>query len=266
MSQNHCIVCSEIVAVTSISDFIQCIGPCKLFTHQKCSGIPKSSVKLFNELPNVHYYCTVCNVTVKEFRESLADIRASIDKLSDRVENHTTVAAASSSFPTLLESVEMPRNNKRRRTDVPIATERSIPNTAASPRVPPRRNLCVGSTVCDSLKSVEQRKSIVATMFHPSTQSTELAKFIAGKLNLDADSPTIRCSLLLPKDKTVADLNWVSFRVSVPESSFEALQDAALWPKGVMVREFVYRPRRFASQPTVAHLHPAPDPSSPSSS
>lgn len=247
---SNCAVCSEAVALTSMGDVVRCDGACMMYTHQKCAGIPKSVIKIVNETPNLRYFCPKCMSNDQEIRVSLSDIKDAISSVSERLDKVVVNVAAAPPTPFQLEFPELLRNSKRRRTDIPSVSE--PPPTAVSPRAPPRRNLLVGSTVCDDVKTIEQRKSVVASMIHPSTEPSHLQSFLLKQLNLPADSTLIRCSLLLPKGKTAAEFNWVSFRVSAPESSFMSLQKAELWPKGVVVREFVQRPR--AAQPLGAFL------------
>lgn len=242
---NRCIVCAESVGVASISEYVQCEGPCKLFTHQKCSGVPKSALKFFNEFPNVHYYCEACNNTVKEFREGLADIQKSIDNLRDQVMNKTTNAAMLTASPRIVERPVQAgiSSVKRRRVGEPSTPTWPLIQSSFKPPVSPRRNLFVGSLASEIVTSVEQRKSLVATMLHPSTKPDQLEAFLNKQLELPENQHHIRCSLMLPRGKDVSELDYVSFRVSAPESAYNRLCDAVNWPRGVIVREFKMMPR-----------------------
>lgn len=241
-----CVVCTESVPVSTATDFVQCSGPCKQFLHQKCAGLPKSTLKIVNETPNLGliFHCKTCFIVVKDLRDSLADLKNSIDSLSVRA-SQSVPATAALPFSAIVAEQEERAAGKRRRVDVHHqSTTPSMPSpwqTVA--RKSQRRNLCVGSTACDSLKSVEARKSLVASMLHPTTVPADLEQFIKKQLNLAENSDTLRCTPLIPKGKTAADLDFVSFRISAPESTILQLQDAACWPNGVVVREFQPRPR-----------------------
>lgn len=54
----------------------------------------------------------------------------------------------------------------------------------------------------------------------------------------------VRCVRLVPKDKDVSQLSFVSFKIVVPLELFESIKDPALWPSYVAVREFVESPPR----------------------
>lgn len=249
----YCVVCTEVVSLAVLGEYVRCDGMCKMYTHQKCAAIPRSVIKCVNETPSLHYYCTKCTTKECDLLVSVAEIKEAIGALSTRFDNIVDNVAAAPPTPFRSEFPELSRTSKRRRMDLPTPPDHPPP-TVSSHTIN-RPNLLVGSTVCDGVKSVEQRKSVVASMIHPSTEPAQLESFLIKQLKLPDDSKQIRCTLLLPKGKTAAELNWVSFRVSAPDSSFALLQNAALWPQGVVVREFVQRPR--ALQPLGAFLPPA---------
>lgn len=62
-------------------------------------------------------------------------------------------------------------------------------------------------------------------------------------LKLSDDDNSLRCSFLIPAGRKVEDLDYLSFKIGVPESMFSMLLRPELWPKGVRIRAFVPRTR-----------------------
>lgn len=83
----------------------------------------------------------------------------------------------------------------------------------------------------------ERRKSVVSNI-GCSITADHLTKYVADELNIGME--LIRVT---PMNKNSQRFNSLQYRISVPESQFEFLMMPSTWPKGVRVREYVFKPR-----------------------
>lgn len=109
----------------------------------------------------------------------------------------------------------------------------------------PQAECIVGSCndVDDTIKAVPEKKYIYASKFSNNTLPAALSKFLCGKLVVSEDD--IDCRLLVSANKDVSLLNYVSFKIGVDPNLFKKLMQPDIWPSGVLVREFFYRPKNF---------------------
>lgn len=244
-----CASCSELSSV--IDEVITCNGPCNSAVCRSCAGLSKAAVKIVYECKNVHFYCNSCNgVSIKDVAISLVDVNQKLNKLTEYVvANSLKIPAPSMSF---LNDVDSGASSlKRRRVDnIASGPRAATPNHIRQSLV--QAPLLTGSTATTDLMSVEERKVVVASMLHPTTDVGKLTTFLNKQLKLDKDSSSIRCQLLLPVGRTVEQLDYVSFKISVPEPLYPLLLFAEVWPKGVTLRDFVFR--RFNSRPLGSFL------------
>lgn len=89
----------------------------------------------------------------------------------------------------------------------------------------------------DELCSVEPLKSVVVSQLHPNTTDAKLVDFIVRKLAVNGD--VIKTKALIPRDLKRDELSFISYKLMVPESLYKSILSAALWPKGIVVRDFV---------------------------
>lgn len=264
----NCGVCTEVI--TALPDSIKCDGPCNMSIHAKCASLTRTAIKIINESSNLLFLCDHCKLfSFKEITDHLLAIKTSISNLSDAMSAQsertakltdevaantikTDKLASSSMTPVsvLRQNGQTSISQKRRRMDASPSAPRN-----ASP-APLARNLVVGSAenAC-GLQSVEPRKIVVASQLHNSTTVEQLKAFISEKLATGGNQNTIRCNMMLPNGRSVEDVDFLSFKVSVPESLYDRLLNADIWPKGVTVREFVHR---NANTRRLGHFLPAP--------
>lgn len=246
MTNHSCIVCAEAVTPHPVTtDFVVCSGPCKRYTHQKCSGVPKTVINIMNTGQSLRYFCAPCRNAEASQDAMLLDMKASIEKLTTTVDMLVQQSVVD-------KEVSTNAAGKRRRVDDgqpptawpsigSVASPRRVPNL--QPRPPPKRELLIGSSESDTVQTVASRKSVVASMLHPMTEPPQLEAFLRTKLALAKDSPDIRCTLLIPAGRKREELSFIAMRVSATEAAFAKLLEPTTWPMGVSVREFVTKPR-----------------------
>lgn len=252
-----CKVCSEVV-ICSASDTVQCSGACNANFHVRCAGLSvfsKAAVKMLNESPNLSWFCCDCmSFKVKDVARSLAEIKQSMNKVIETVES--TKVAVASCGPPYSPAISGPSFNcagtvsslKRRRVGHG-SVEQSIARSPA-----PLQLQITGSRTDDAIKikAVESRKLIVVSQLHPTTTAGEMSEYLNAHLKVEN---TIRANLLLPRGRSLEELDYVSVKLSVPESLYDLLMAPEVWPKGVTVREFISRPR-ILGQPLGSFLPP----------
>jgi hypothetical protein len=111
-------------------------------------------------------------------------------------------------------------------------------------------NFFVGTSndASDGIAAVEERRFLVLSRIHPDTTSDKIVNFIRRKTGLT----NIRCHLMIPRGKTVNELEYVSFKVGVEVDDYSTLMVPELWPAKVLVRDFEKRNRRL--KPTFARF------------
>lgn len=243
-----CGECNEIV--TAIPDSIACRNRgCNIVYHARCAGFSRSKLSIITESASLRWFCNACCeatqsppvIATVDVSTQLIAIHDSITKLADAIVKPPM-------WPTVLSSA---KSSKRRRViDSDESLESNVPPTPRS------GDIVIGSAESNEvLQVVEPRKNLVASMLHPSTESEQLEVFLKEKLNVSADSSEIRIHKLVPAGTDLAKLDYVSFKVSVPGHRFDEFMSPTIWPKGVRVREFEFRPRKSRS---VAVFLPAP--------
>lgn len=244
----NCKKCNE--DITAVPDSVNCAYPsCNNSFHMKCVGLSRTLLNFITNSPNVHFTCDDCTNGVfvlarkqtptvpDSMATDLADIKKSLEILS------STMSTASS-WPI---QDKLGSKSKRSRyeldtdgntTPIPLVKSK-LATTAAD------KEVVVGSADANGLQIVEQRKLIVASMLHPSTEPEMLMEFLTTKLELPTNSSSIRVSKLLPAGVDPNTLDFISFKISVPTSMYEPIMKTAIWPKGVTVREFQNRPKKL---------------------
>jgi hypothetical protein len=99
-----------------------------------------------------------------------------------------------------------------------------------------KTNFFVGTSndALDGIAAVEEMRFLVLSRIHPDTTSDKIANCIRRKTGIT----NIRCHLIIPRGKTVNELEYVSFKVGVEAANCPMLMVPDLWPANVLVRDF----------------------------
>lgn len=84
-------------------------------------------------------------------------------------------------------------------------------------------------------------KTIVVSKLHPSTDANKLLSYVHSKTNIDIS--VFKTSAMIPKGKTSADLSFITFKLVTPSMFYDLLKSESVWPSGVIIRDFVPKPR-----------------------
>lgn len=263
-----CKTCSDLI--TAVPDSVRCDGTCGGSFHLKCVNLTRTSLKLILDHPNINFSCNDCkNPSFLSISSHLSDIKMSISKLSSELSTQSlktaelattadklsdVVAANTVSTNKLAISATPTRNmlstnistKKRRLNDNAWNALDSSPITTRKHVIGSCNDEAVG------VKAVEPRSTILVTQLHPSTTVDSIIHYVTGKLNLDPNSCEIRGNMLIPKNRKIEELDYIGCKITIPQSMYLNLMNAALWPMGVVVRDFIFMPRK----PTLGHFLP----------
>lgn len=222
---------------------IRCMGPCEQFIHIVCVGISKNAVKAFNECDEMHFYCCKCQkYSLCGISETLSNFSKDINKLGDALKPLAEVDfnKLTSSF---INNRVHPNVTIRPPKRLRIEMEPEQSNKATSTEK-------IGTKESDSLSVVPKPKSLVISRLSKVTTTENIAKYIVDNMpDSELSITDINCTTLIPKDRNATELNHINFRVTVPDRVFDQVFNASFWPKGVIVREYIFRPRTSRTLP-----------------
>jgi hypothetical protein len=243
---------------STVACFI-CHAPC----HMSCYGLTKAVINVVNQTDNLIFLCDICLANksivnanaildngrdamhantpandnkpifdaINDLKEMVVDMQAKIKTL-EKPTFASVLAGDGDSTPAL----QLRTGTKRRRFG---------DRNTATPSNRPLSTMIVGNNENEKdLAAVEPRKWMFISQLHPSTTEEFIAQYVNRQLNDTENKQKIQAFALVPREKNRDDLNFISFKLNIPESSYEALLNPEIWPKGVVVRDFVNNDRR----------------------
>lgn len=128
----------------------------------------------------------------------------------------------------------------------------NVPELNSLPVVKPANDMVIdlvgsGPTLPD-FKVAEPRKMLYISNLDPCTTKERVSELIYSKFGINP----LLCSKLVSIDRNLETLEYVSFKVLVPENGFDKFLDSTSWPSGVIVREFI--PRKKNLKQTAARI------------
>lgn len=240
------------------ADFITCAGLCGEHFHIKCVAVTKPMLAAVSNCPNIHWYCQYCNDGNRNISSVVNGINESIEHLSDSMSSSllqflngiqslmdkllpTTGAVNDQSKNETTEVHKLHRhdngceernvfdgsgNNKAREIDSGSDAERRDGSNMATN----------GSTADDN-----PVKSVVISNIGKGISIDYLVNYLSGELKIDKRK--IHVSLLLPRGKTVDDMFFLQYKVTVPVIKYCSIMNPDTWPNDVRIRDFVNKPR-----------------------
>ncbi|XP_055522760.1 uncharacterized protein LOC129716940 [Wyeomyia smithii] len=234
---------------------VACRGACGSVFHRTCiPGLQRTALDVIAAFANNLFW--LCDDCASRFNEWLyppapavhavdnSNLCAAVDKLnavvadlSDRIEKHFPCGPLTSVQRPLFSqmlSVEQPTPKRRREGSFKART--------------PAAAVCGTRCIQREIKTVPDERQqfwIYLSRLDPSHTVDEIVTMAQECLGMN-DKP--KAFLLVKKDADVSKLNFVSFRVEVPNGLKDLALTASTWPVGVMVREFNFeqaRPDRF---------------------
>lgn len=254
--------CKSCINAILNSEFITCAGLCGEYFHIKCVAVTKPMLAAVSNCPNIHWYCHDCNDGKRSISSVMNGINGSIESLSSSLSNNLLqfldgfkmlmdrllgTIATTNIVRNSTEIVEEPHKNVQHHSNG-RCEERDKLNGSGCHR---EKENDIGSdekclngsnigTTC--VTSVDNHvKSVVISNIGKSISVDYLATYLANELKIDKRK--IHVSLLLPGGKSVAELNFLQYKVTVPDVKYLSLIDSNTWPSNVRIRDFVNKPR-----------------------
>lgn len=248
-----CNTCSNPIINT---EFISCSGGCGESFHIKCVSVNKSMLNAVNTCPNIHWNCHGCN-------DGNRNIGASIDRMNE------AIALLSSSLSgdllqfvnnfkvlmnTFVESIStLNLEHSSNGNDLPTVSLigegnetssgiiKSVDRTAQS-----HGNLAVASNekqlqfdkqsgTCE----YEPMRSVVVSNIGKDISADYLTDYLVNEMNIGRES--IKVSVLLPTGKSLRDVNFLQYKVTIPATEYSCIICPDIWPRNVRVRDFVFK-------------------------
>lgn len=252
MSNNICGTCSK---SASSRDLIRCFGKCRTAFHPNCVDAKMDIwLKTFKECPFAKFMCLDCQ------HNSLGDASAEISGLNDQIDQVShSVKLLTDKLETSFEKInnEATKIMKQLNLAPPVtpshfaSTSNANQHNVAAASFVSRRSFipptdCIigsCSVVDESIKAAAyiDKKFVYASKFNISTTSDVLCKFLSLKIGVSEED--FECRILLAANQDVSRLNFVSFKIGVDPALFNKLLQPDIWPSGILVREFVNRPK-----------------------
>lgn len=234
---------------------------CKAECHMTCYGLNKTVIKSIKEGPNLLFLCDECNEN-----KSVVDANT-VNAIVNNAENNENkqifkaideLKGMMFDMQNKMNKIEKPSYRNVVTGDIPDQSQPRVrvkrmrfenidaanDNNRGTPTGRPKNAIIGTNDVSDDLSSVEPRKWIFVSQLHPSTSEQSLTTFVNKCLNDTENKQKIQTFALVPKEKNREELNFISFKVNIPESLCDAILTPEIWPKGIIVREFVSDSRR----------------------
>lgn len=229
--------CGKCKVNASNRELLRCFGGCRLAFHPGCIENFKVDQwgKLFKDCPYAKFVCHECqnvsynqNITeMSKLRDSLAEVIITVNTLSTKVDKRFD------EIQNEISAVNQPVQSSS-------LAEVNVGKTTAS-----NYAQIVGTgEICDTIQTVAVRSKqyLYVSHLHPSTVTDNLKSYVGSKLNL---TPTeIDCWPLVPKNRDINSLNFISFKVGLYDEDIAKALAPDFWPSGTSIRRFVPNDRQ----------------------
>lgn len=234
---------------------------CDMNCHISCYGIGKTVHRAIGESNNLWFLCDECSEKKSAFFATQNKV-ASTDNNNDIA----TIFQAIGELKNMFMDMQVKMNNIEKPTFRNIlGSETQTSNSSAAhgnsrrkrmrfadntanlyetPTTRPKTSVIGNNKNEKALTSVEPRKWVFVSQLHPSTSDDAFVQYVKKQLKDDDNKLKVQAFALVPKERSRESLNFISFKLSIPESSLSDVLKPEIWPSGVVVREFVDDGRR----------------------
>jgi hypothetical protein len=253
--------CKSCDIIISNAEFITCAGLCGEYFHIRCVAVTKPMLAAVSNCPNIHWYCHGCNDGNRSVSSVINGINESIERLSSSLSHN--LLQFLNGFKILMDKLFET-----------VGTINIVQNKSEAAEVPDQdiqrqNNGCGEHDITDSFGSYKEKevdirssakctngpnigtphitsdyqhvKSVVISNIGKSISIDFLANYLADELKIDKSR--IHVSLLLPGGKTVDDMNFLQYKVTIPDVKYSSIMDSNTWPSNVRIRDFVNKPQ-----------------------
>lgn len=229
------------------SEFITCAGLCGEIFHIKCVGVSKSMLTAVASCPNIHWYCHNCNNGKRNISSSVDNMKDSIDRLasslsSDLLQFLNGFKLLTDRLFKTISSVKILHNGTKVADSENVASHRENGQCEDYDTSKTHAQFVVDSNVKQNLITAsEPLKSVVVSNIGKGISEDYLRDYLVDELKIE--KAKIHSSLLLPPGKTVDDMYFLQYKVTIPEVKYKSIIAPNTWPRHVRVRDFVYKPK-----------------------
>jgi len=212
-----------------------------------------------NTCPNIHWYCHECNSGNRNISASIDRINDAIGLLTSSLSGdlvqfvngfknlteqfmktvcHTVTAAPQKAIISVVNEnpTPMPSPSFERKDYESILDETNNHSTSST------LEQCTFESSKNRL-NCEASRSVVVSNIGKDITEEYLIDYLSDELDISREK--IGVSLLLPAGKTIDVLNFLQFKITIPESKYFAIMDPMSWPTRVRVRDFVFKAKRI---------------------
>jgi len=104
-----------------------------------------------------------------------------------------------------------------------------------------KRKIVVHAPNCELLEVVPSNKFLHVGRFRAHVKSDSVREYVAN--NLGVDTATIICKPLVKNGVDVATLEFVNFKLGIPEQHFQTVFSDVFWPNPIKISRFIHRDR-----------------------
>ena len=230
--------------------FINCSGLCNRFVHPECVKINVNVFPMFS-VRNIKWFCDDC---CEIFHKMSHHMEVMMNTLQSLAADVKSVVKSDTPGPSSERRITRQTKKKTLLSESDSIANPGTPvDESSNNSINPPVNVIFGSCtdVEDNfgLKAVPERKYIYASRFASSTTTESIKKYLGRKLLLAEDE--MDCRLLVAANQDVSRYNFISFKIGISPGMFEKLLHPDVWPKGVIIREFIERPKNTRSPVTI---------------
>lgn len=235
-----CQACSHPIITT---EFITCSGACGGVFHTKCAAITRPMLSSLNNCPNIHWFCHECNNGNRGVATAIDRMNKTIESLSsslsgDLLQFINNFKMLIDTFVGTIGTLNMAKDPVTTNASDDLHEKENLSHEMNIIRSPSRGKFVFRSKRpgMASLNNMSQR-SVVVSNIGKDVYTEHLTNYVAEQLKINKKS--ISVTLLLPPDKSVKDVNYLQYKVTVPELNYNAVKYPDSWPINVPVRDFV---------------------------
>lgn len=238
------------------SEFITCAGVCGENFHTKCVSVNKAMLNAVTNCPNIHWYCHDCNdgkrhisATINGINDAIARLSSSLSKdlkqfldglnllmanILGSIGTMNTVRNVSdlSDLPNDTSQLGKDHQKQYKHADVPDCHSKVVPDP----------NFVVDSLPLSHTDCHYHSKSVVVSNIGKDVTMDYLKNYLVDKLGIEKEM--INLSLLLPTGRTMQDVNFIQYKVTIPDANYSSILSPVIWPKDVRVRDFIHKQRK----------------------
>lgn len=232
---------------------VKCMGFCSSLFCKKCSGMTDETQRLIDTNNHLVWMCfACCNILSKSrFHKSVASVNAANEKIIDALkteikdsilqdirteirDNFKTLVEAVPSTPLAIQPPPFrPSSRSKRQRDTDVDDDSTNGRPSKQPCATGTRYSEVGSLAINSTSAAPEFWLYLSGI-QPDVEEDQVRHMVQESLATN----DLKVVKLIPKNRDLRTLSFVSFKVGVSADLREKAMSADTWPRGIRFREF----------------------------